>query len=160
MERKDKDNEMNNRRRQFLAVLLCAAIFGNSACSTTTQRLGPTQAAMNHYGIGKGDTVLIRYANESDPRSSSRSEKIRIIGISKVGITGTGDAGKAVTVGYDEIFQIEHQHTGPVMDIQSPADAAEMALWGVVYAAFGAATAAICVGAPAECLMIVAEMGD
>ena len=150
---------MNKRSRQFLTGILCTAIFSNSACSTTTQRLGPTQAAMNHYGIGKGDTVLIRYANEGDPRSSSRSEKIRIIGISQVGITGTGAAGEAVTVEYDDIFQIERQHTSSVVDIQSPADAAEAVVLSVAIAAFGTVAAAACLGAPAECLVMVAQTG-
>jgi len=43
---------MNRRNRQFLTILLCTAFAGNSACSTTTQRLGPTQAAMDHNGVG------------------------------------------------------------------------------------------------------------
>ena len=160
VDRGEEGGEMNKRSRQFLAGLLCAAIFSNSACSTTTQRLGPTQAAMNHYGISKGDTVLIRYSNEGDPRSSSRSEKIRIISISQVGITGTDAAGEAVTVGYDEIFEIERQHSSPVVDIQSPADVAEAAVLSVAIVAFGAAAAALCLGVPAECLAMVALTGD
>ena len=151
---------MNRRNRQFLTILLCTAFAGNSACSTTTQRLGPTQAAMNNNGVGKGDIVLIRYANEGDPRSSSSSETVRITGISEVGITGTGAADRAVTVSYGEIFQVERQHRGPVMEINSPTDVADAVLWGVAYAAIGGAAAAICVEAPLQCLMLAAEMGD
>ena len=69
---------------------------------------------MNHYGIGKGDTVLIRYANAGDPRSSSRSEQIQITGINQNGISGLGENGKAVNASYDEIFQIEYEKVGPI----------------------------------------------
>jgi hypothetical protein len=156
----EKDNEMNQRNRQFLTILLCTAFAINSACSTTTQRLGPTQAAMNHNGVGKGDMVLIRYANEGDPRSTSRSEDVLITGISKAGISGTGAAGRAITVSYDEIFEIERQYRDPVINIESPADVADAVLWGVAYAAIGGAAAAICVEAPLQCLMLAAEMGN
>ena len=107
-----KEDEMNKRSRRFLTALLCTAIFSNSACSTTTQRLGPTQAAMNNYGIGKGDTVLIRYSNGS--------EKIRIIGINESGISGIGKNGEAVNVGYHKIFQIEYEKVGLIKS-DSPA---------------------------------------
>ena len=114
MEREDKDNEMNNRRRQFLAVLLCAAIFSSTACSTTTQRIGASQAAMNHHGLASGDVVLVRYANKNDARSNSRSEQIRITSINESGISGIGEKGEVVDATYDEIFQIEYKKVGSI----------------------------------------------
>ena len=86
---------MNKQSKKLLTVILCAVIVCISACSTTTHRLGPSQAAMNHYEIGKGDAVLIRYVNEGDSRSSSRSELVQITNISDIGITGVGESGKA-----------------------------------------------------------------
>jgi len=111
---------MGKQCKYYLTVLLCVAIAGNSACSTTTHRLGPSQAAINHYEIGKGDAVLIRYVNEGDSRSSSRSEFVQITNISDGGITGVGESGKTVNVGFTEIFQIEYIHVG-LIEHDSPA---------------------------------------
>jgi len=115
-----KEDEMNRRSNHYLTILLCAVITANAACSTTTQRLGPSQAAMNHHGLANGDTVLVRYANEDDARSSSSSEQIRIAGIDESGISGIGETGEAVNVGYDEIFQIEYIKVGSIKS-DSPA---------------------------------------
>jgi len=64
---------------------------------------------MDNCGIGQGDSVLVRYANKDDPRSSSSNEVIKIADITTTGISGVGENGKAVHVAYDEIFQIEHK---------------------------------------------------
>ncbi len=64
---------------------------------------------MDNYGIGKGDSVLVRYANKDDPRSSSSSELVQITNINRTDISGVGENGKAVHAAYDEIFQIEHK---------------------------------------------------
>ena len=104
---------MSNRSRPFLTFLLCTAVLGISACSTTTHRLGPSQAAINHQGLANGDIVLVRYANEDDARSSS-SEQIRITGINESGISGTGENGEAVYAEYDELFQIEYIKVGAI----------------------------------------------
>ena len=99
---------MQHRYRKVLPIFLCAVLVGNAACSTTTQRVGASQAAMSNHGIGKGNTVLVRYANKDDPRSSSSSELLRITSLSNSGIVGIGENGSVVNVGYAEIFQIEH----------------------------------------------------
>ena len=111
---------MNRQSGKFLTILLCAAIVGITACSTTTQRLGPSEAAMNNYGIGKGDTVLIRYANKDDPRSSNRSNLVQITEITGVGISGVAENGSAVNVGYDEIFQIEVRKKSSAIKSDNP----------------------------------------
>ena len=98
---------MNKRSKLFLSVLLCVAVVGSIGCTSTTYRVGASQAAMHSYGIGNGDSVLVRYSNKDDPRSSSSSELVQISRISKAGISGVGENGNAVNVGYDEIFQIE-----------------------------------------------------
>jgi len=102
-----KEDMMNKRSKLFLTVLLCVAFVGNTGCTSTTYRVGASQAAMHNYGIGNGDSVLVRYSNKNDPRSSSRSELIQINRIGKASISGIGEKGNAVNVGYDEIFQIE-----------------------------------------------------
>jgi hypothetical protein len=75
---------------------------------------------MNHYEIGKGDAVLIRYVNEGDSRSSSRNEMVQITNISDSSITGVGESGNAVNVGFSEIFQIEYIDIG-LIEHDSPA---------------------------------------
>ena len=105
---------MNRRSNHYLTILLCAVIATNAACSTTTQRLGPSQAAVSHHGIEKGDTVLVRFANFGNARSSSRSEQIQITGITKIGISGIDENGKVVNADYGEIFQIEYEKVGPI----------------------------------------------
>ncbi len=102
---------MNKRSKLFLSVLLCVAVVGSIGCTSTTYRVGASQAAMHSYGIGNGDSVLVRYSNKDDPRSSSSSELVQISRISKAGISGVGENGNAVNVGYDEIFQIEVKGT-------------------------------------------------
>lgn len=99
---------MGKRCKFYLTFFLCVAIVGNSACSTTTYRIGPSAAAMKHYGVGRGDVVLVRYANSNDARSSRRSEQVRITGVNHSGISGIGENGEAVNAGYDEIFEIEY----------------------------------------------------
>jgi len=98
---------MSKQNKLFLSVLLCIAVVGNIGCTSTTYRVGASQGAMHSYGIGNGDSVLVRYSNENDSRSSSSSELIQINRIGKASISGIGENGNAVNVGYDEIFQIE-----------------------------------------------------
>ena len=116
-----KEDDVNKRSKRFLTFLLYAAIVSNSACSTTTQRIGPSQAALDNYGIGKGDYVLVRYANMDDPRSSSSSELIEVTNISDTSISGTRENGNAIDIGYDEIFQIEIRKKGAAIRSDSPA---------------------------------------
>jgi hypothetical protein len=112
---------MNKQSKKLLTVIFFAAIVGISGCiTTTTHRLGSSQAALNHHEIGKDDAVLIRYANEGDSRSSSRSEIVQISNISDFGITGVGESGKAVNIAFTEIFQIEYKDVG-LVEHDSPA---------------------------------------
>jgi len=139
---------MNKQSKGLLTILFCAAIFGISACgTTTTHRLGPSQAAMNHYEIGKGDAVLIRYVNEGDSRSSSRNELVQITSISDIGITGVGESGKAVNIAFTEIFQIEYIDVG-LIEHDSPA---AMAAGGVLEVTAKAVYVAACILAGGSC---------
>jgi hypothetical protein len=104
--------EMGKQCKYYLTVLLCVAIAGNSACGTATHRIGSSQAAMSHHGIGNGDYVLVRYANKNDRRSSSSSELVQITNISHTGLSGVAENGNVINVGYDEIFQIEYKKRG------------------------------------------------
>ena len=133
---------MNQRSSGVLIILWCTTILSISACTTTTQRLGPNQAAMNHHGLVNGDMVLIRYANKNDARSSSSSEKIQITGINESGISGTDENGVVVNADYDEIFQIEYIKVGPIKSdspaLSNAAKAAEVtskALFAALYIA-------------------------
>jgi hypothetical protein len=103
---------MNDGGKYLLLILLGAAMLANTACTTTTQRAGPSQAAMRQHGISEGDTVLVRYTNIGDANSSSRSELLQITGISNSGIAGVDENGEASVARYGEIFQIERQRTG------------------------------------------------
>ena len=75
---------------------------------------------MSHHEIEKGDIVLVRFANAGDAQSSSRSEQIRITSFSYSGISGIAENGEAVSVGYDEVLQIEYTKVGPIKS-DSPA---------------------------------------
>jgi len=103
---------VNKRSKRYLPILLCAAIVNNLGCTTTAHGVGPSKAAMDNYGIGKGDTVLVRYANKDDPRSSSSSELVQVTNISLTDISGIGENGNVINIGYDEIFQIEIKKNG------------------------------------------------
>ena len=102
-----KGNDMHVQYKQLSTIFLAIVLIGNSACSTTTKRVGPSQAAMSHYGIDEGDTVLVRYVMENNPRGSSSSEYVHITSINNNGIFGVGENGDALDIGYDDIFQIE-----------------------------------------------------
>ncbi len=103
---------MNYGGKYLLLALLGAAMITNAACTTTTQRAGPSPAAMHQHGISAGDTVLVRYTNINDANSSSRSDLLQITGISDSGIAGVDENGEAIEASYDEIFQVERQRTG------------------------------------------------
>ena len=83
-----------------------------SGCvATKTERIGASKAALDRYGIGPGDTVLLRYANETDPNSSSHSETVKVIAVGDDAIAGINAAGDAVVVEYDKLFQVEERQT-------------------------------------------------
>jgi hypothetical protein len=107
------ENDMTNRGKQFLLTLLGVAMLGGAACTTTTttHRAGPSQAAVSQHGISEGDTVLVRYTNDGDANSSSRSEVLQITRIGDNGITGVDEHGRTSVAAYDEIFQIERRRT-------------------------------------------------
>jgi len=90
-----------------LSTLFCAVVSVNTGCASTTYRFGASQPALQNFGVENGDSVLVRYANKTDPRSSSRSELIRISEINEAGITGTGESGSVVDISYDEVLQFE-----------------------------------------------------
>ena len=105
---------MQHRYRQLLTIMLCMALVGNVACSTTVQRFKPSQAVLSHHGIAEGDTVLLRYLDDigGTNRVSSSSEEIKVTSISKIGISGTSEDGEPVAANYDELFQIEVGKSG------------------------------------------------
>jgi len=111
---------MSKRGKQFVTFLLCAAVVSNFGCTTTTHRVKPSQAAMDNYGLEKGDMVLVHYANINDAKSSSKSEQIRITDIGNNGISGTSEVGAAVTIDYDNIFQIEYSKKENAIKRDSP----------------------------------------
>ncbi len=94
---------------------------------------------MNNHGVKSGDLVLVRYANKTVARSSSRSEQILITEIDESGISGVGENGRAVNVGYEEIFQIEFVKVGPLKRDSPAAVGAGKVLYvgACVLAAFG-----------------------
>jgi hypothetical protein len=114
---------MNGQSRTTIYLMLAMAILGSAACSTTTQRIGPSAAALSQHGVGKGDTVLIHYVNKGDRGSSSKSEIVKITDTSKTGVRGIGEGGKAVTVPYEDIFQVGRTVTQSV--VRAPYDAPE-----------------------------------
>jgi len=95
---------MSKRSKRFLTFLLCTAIVSNFGCATTThgigpsqaamddfgtgkgnnvlvgakiedlRRVGPSQAAMDDFGIGKDDNVLVRYANKDNPQNNPKEK--------------------------------------------------------------------------------------
>ena len=67
---------MGKWHRSFLTALVCMTVVALSACGTTTHRVGPSQAALNHHGIEAGDKVLVRLANKDDTRVSNSSKRI------------------------------------------------------------------------------------
>jgi len=99
-------------RSKYLLLILLGTMMANAACTTTTQRAGPSQDAMRQHDISEGDTVLIRYTNVNDVRSSSTSGLLQITRISESGVAGVDENGAAIMASYDEIFQIERQRTG------------------------------------------------
>jgi len=103
---------MNKGGKYLFLTLLGAAMLVNTACTTTTQRAGPSQAAMRQHGISEGDTVLVRYTNIDDVNSSSRSERLQITRIGDSGIAGVDESGETSAASYGEIFQVEHQERG------------------------------------------------
>ena len=79
-----------------------------SGCVTDgVEHIGPSRAAMERYGVDPGDTVLLRYANQSDPNSSSRSEVVRVHAIGDDGLVGVNTSGDLVVAKYEELFQVE-----------------------------------------------------
>jgi len=91
----------------LLSTLICVVVLGNMGCTATTYRVGASQPALQNLGVETGDAVLVRYANETDSRSSSHSELILISTIGESGISGTGESGNEVDIRYEEVFQFE-----------------------------------------------------
>ena len=76
------------------------------------ERAARIQASLRARGLGPGDTVLLRYANATDPSSSSRSETIRVHAIGEDGIVGANASGELVVAKYDELLQVEKKTSG------------------------------------------------
>lgn len=89
------------------ACILGAAILVGSGCGTTTQRVGASEAALKNFGISPGDVVLVRYANEGDPRSSSSSQWVELTAVNGTGITAVTERGETIHTPFEKIFEIE-----------------------------------------------------
>ena len=103
---------MRRQPRFVLIALLYVVLASQSACSTTSHRLGPSRAAIVNHNIEKGDRVLVRYASATNAKASDRSEIITITKINDAGIFGTDQASDAVFVRFDEILAIEYKRHG------------------------------------------------
>ncbi|NOR36322.1 MAG: hypothetical protein GQ577_06195 [Woeseiaceae bacterium] len=95
---------MSTQSKRFLTFLLCAAIVSNFGCTTTAQRVEPSQgatydfetrkgnnvpvgakiedpqgdrslqAAMGDFGIGEGDNVPVRYTDKDNPKDNPKEQ--------------------------------------------------------------------------------------
>lgn len=103
---------MRRQPRFPLVAVMFVVLASPTACSTSSHRVGPSHDAIQNHDIEVGDRVLIRYASATNAKVSDRSQEISIIKIDDEGIFGTDQAGYAVFVGFDEIFEIEFKKAG------------------------------------------------
>ena len=90
-------------------LLIIATLLVAGCVTTKTEHIGASRAALERYGVGPGDTVLLRYANETDPNSSSRSEAIRVTAVGDKAISGVNALGEEVVVDSDRLFLVEER---------------------------------------------------
>lgn len=112
----------------LISIVVACLVAG---CTTSTSRLKPSEHALERNGVGAGDTVLLRYANQNDPKSSSRSEKVRLEVVGTDGVVGVNAHGDVVVATYDELFQVEAKQSALAMP-----DSLESAGTGVARALF------------------------
>lgn len=98
--------------RSGILLLTLIALVASGCATDRVEHIGPSRAAMERYGVDPGDTVLLRYANQSDPNSSSRSVAVRVLAIGEDGIVGANASGELVVAKYDELFQVEKKSSG------------------------------------------------
>ena len=94
---------MTHARPIVVIIVICLL----AGCTTTTNRMKPSAHVLERRGVDPGDTVLLRYANATDPASSNRSETVRVHAIGEDGIVGINASGELVVVKYDELLQVE-----------------------------------------------------
>ena len=99
---------MAHTRLVVVTIVVCLLV----GCTTTTNRMKPSAHVLERRGVDPGDTVLLRYANATDPASSSRSETIRVQAIGEDGIVGVDASGELIVVKYDELLQVEKKTSG------------------------------------------------
>ena len=94
--------------RTCLTACLVAAAF-LAGCSTTTNRIAPSEHALEQRGVEPGDVVLLRYRSAAGANSSNRSREVEVSAIGTEGLVGTDERGDLVVAKYDELFQVEHR---------------------------------------------------
>ncbi len=87
--------------QQALIAILCMAIIGNTAC-TSTQTIHASQQAITASKIHAGDKVTLNYTDGSD-------ERIKVVNIGAEDISGTADDGRMIIANYDDIVSMDHK---------------------------------------------------
>jgi len=147
---------MNKRREQFLALVLSAAILGNSACSTT-ERQFMIAGGGSLYGIAPGETVWLRYAENRD------NQKVLIRTIDEKGITGDDEHGQPLVANWADLYEVGERQSPAAQDRSRSAasTAAESVAYAIGAAALGAFAVAVCVGGTMAgnpgCLEMIAD---
>lgn len=89
---------MRNLCKNTLCALLCLAIVGNAAC-TSTYTIAPSAGAVEEHSIKAGDEVELRFVDHT-------MRAITVTGVDENGISGIDSNGDTVTAEYSELDSV------------------------------------------------------
>ena len=124
---------MKNLLRITLFGLLCLAIVGNSAC-TSTHTIAANPGAVEQHNIKAGDEVQLRFADHT-------MQAITVTEVDENGISGVDSNGKAITAAYKDLDSVVFTSVDGGKTARNAGKAVGfVALVAVVVAAVGVAT--------------------
>ena len=119
--------------KKTLCTLLCLAIIGNAAC-TTTYIVDASAGAVAEHSIKAGDKVELQFADYT-------STEVTVTAIDDDGISGTDTDGNPVTADYDELNSVVFTGIDGGKTAKNAGKAVGIAALAVVVAGAMAATA-------------------
>ena len=94
-----RENAMINHLKSALCLLLCLAIAGNAAC-TTTHSIDATAGSIEQYNVGPGDEVELRFQDNS-------VKAVTVVTVDETGISGVDEQGETVNANYDDLKSVK-----------------------------------------------------
>ena len=123
---------MKNLFKNTLFALLCLAIVGNSAC-TSTRTFAASPEAVEHHSIKAGDEVQLRFTDHT-------MTAITVTAVDENGISGIDSNGQELTAAYDDLDSVVYTSVDGRKTAKNAGKAVGIAaLVAVVVAAVGVA---------------------